>query len=422
MTLVICLAAVLLVHALLLVPTSKRDVRFATHSLHSKLAASLLDGRIDINTDADNDVATLPDGKQYLTGGIVPALVRLPLVAIMGEKWASVAARILTAVAGAVAALLLVLRARALCAPWLRQVDIFLLVLWALYGTEFVALGSTSISGWETQTTAMVLGMFGVAGLLGKKLQWRMTGMVLIAAAIATRASIVVLVPALLVLAVLVGKASGGKRSWRGLLKEIAWLSVPLAFVAVWLVSYNLLRYGDPLESGVQYQTASRSARLFFSYGLVSPTFFNFNFHYYLVKPLTWVSEFPFVEPHFRGNAIWSHQLAIILPPLALVASFCTAKKSAIKPWQQLAFRLLTVCTAGWLVYLYFLLNLYVTGWVTFGNRYLLDAAPLLLGAVTIACATLGGTMLSRALVRGVLIGSIVIHLLGTIALRQFLF
>jgi tetratricopeptide (TPR) repeat protein len=80
-----------------------------------------------------------------------------------------------------------------------------------------------------------------------------------------------------------------GRRDWAGW----AATAVPIIMIGLGLITYNSLRFGDPLEFGLRYQLApSRmdADRHF------NPRFVWFHLRAYFMEPVRWSSQFPFVH------------------------------------------------------------------------------------------------------------------------------
>jgi tetratricopeptide (TPR) repeat protein len=125
----------------------------------------------------------------------------------------------------------------------------------------------------------------------GRQVKWLAWASVAYGLAVAARPSLlfgatILLVPAMRAYA---ARASG-PRPWIGLLMAAV---LPITVVGLGVMLYNLRRFGSPFEFGWHYQLTScqNGASQQFSLG-----YFWFNFRFYFLEPVRWISAFPFLE------------------------------------------------------------------------------------------------------------------------------
>lgn len=88
---------------------------------------------------------------------------------------------------------------------------------------------------------------------------------------------------------------------WTALLRGTSLLAAPLALVLIGLGIYNLVRFSNPLETGLAYQlTIPQLHQLDFSL-----SYLRSNLYIYLFYPLTSANTFPFIQSaHFRPSVL----------------------------------------------------------------------------------------------------------------------
>jgi hypothetical protein len=185
------------------------------------------------------------------------------------------------------------------------------------------------------------------------------------------------------------------RRSSRSFWRGLALIVVPLALCLFGLGLYNLVRFGDPVETGLRYQLTIPEFRAI-SY---STAYVPSGLYIYLLYPLTSSPSFPFIQSaHFQPNLLPDSlsipagrefdQVALGLLPtvpavlllavlLPLNIDWISAPKAnrsraALPPWIRLVVSMLGVGAAG--QFLFLLLFFYVA------ERYVVDFyVPLIL-------------------------------------------
>jgi hypothetical protein len=141
---------------------------------------------------------------------------------------------------------------------------------------------------------------------------------------------------------------------------------VPVIMAGFAQMAYNYARFGDPLESGIgiTVRTGGEPAFVpdFERYGSFNLVYLKKNLYYYL-----WNAEFP-IRNGLRTFDPEGNSMFLITPPLLYL--FLVWRKRD-------AFTLALLC--GTVPVMATLLLFRATGYAQFGNRYLLDAMPLLL-------------------------------------------
>jgi len=178
-----------------------------------------------------------------------------------------------------------------------------------------------------------------------------------------------------------------------------------ICFVMIF-VSYNYLRFGDPLETGWRYQVGSERYSPYFKTGkLLSTDFIYHNFTYYFLNHLPVSLERPYLRIDPEGNSVFS-----VYPILLFL--FALFRMKILKEKKTSLFLKVTGLVVG-LNLLLLMLNI-GTGWVQFGNRYFFDVIPILFLLVLLVIEEIPTLIQLLALIYGFLI-----NILGALLFYQ---
>jgi hypothetical protein len=350
--------------AIAVVPIFLRGFSRPGSAPHFQLQAqAFLHGRLDLGVGGYDTI--LYHGQHFLPFGPLPAVLLMPFVALIGT---SVPMAVLTVPAAAAAGRIL---SRLFAALGHAPADRAWLVLASLAGTVYLSsLGLNS-----SYFAAHVVAFLCVSGalLLATKGRAPLAAGVLVSLAGLTRSPEFL---AALPVAVLYGRGEAlglgaAGRSWTR-----AALVIAGAFPGVALtLLFNAARFGSPMESGYALQILTdptlAAAR---QRGLVSLVHLPKNLYYLLIaSPLPRgaggneaVLSFPFVKPSPWGMGI------VFVSPWLLAIPWARGRLAA------------TLAFATALLLLPSLLY-YGIGWIQFGYRYGLDAAPFAVALAALA-------------------------------------
>jgi hypothetical protein len=165
---------------------------------------------------------------------------------------------------------------------------------------------------------------------------------------------------------------------------------LPVVAAGLVQMAFNYERFGNPLESGMSVTVETGGEARFVAdyrrYGSFHPVYLPTNLYYYL-----WNWRFP-IQDDQRTFDPEGNSMFLITPPLLYL----------FLAWRQRdGFTLALLC--GALPVVAALLLFRATGWFQFGNRYLLDAIPLLLLLVATGMrgrmSVVGGALIILAIV-----------------------
>lgn len=298
-------------------------------------------------------------GKLYLYWAPFPAMVLMPFVALFGVGFNDV---LFTAViaalnVGLVAALLR--SAGRVEFLHLDKTKRAIMVFFFAFGTVHFFLapfGKVWMTGQLIGFTCTLLAYLASFSLKGWK-AWSFTGLAL-AAAMLTRTQMVF--TGIFPLVYLLIQEKPWK--WGRVFRNLALAAFPLLAAAGFFLYYNQIRFGSPLEMGLQYhKMADIYSADFERYGAFNLHYVPINLYYqYIFYP------FPIRDETAMGGSLF------LLSPL-----FFGAIAAFIKPRTKVYIGALL---ASILVTNIPILLLMGTGWVQFGPRYTLDfTVPLLL-------------------------------------------
>jgi hypothetical protein len=299
------------------------------------------------------------NGRYYLYWSPFPALILMPFVAIFGVQLNDVIYTLLIASlnVGLVAQLL-----RVACRVeflHLSKAQRAILVFFFAFGTVHLTLapfGRVWMTGQLIGFTCVLLAYLATFSLRGSK-AWFFTGLAL-ACAMLTRNQLVFtgIFPLIYLL------NQGKPWKWLRVLRNLAWVALPLITAGILYLSYNQVRFGNPFDVGMNYQNIADFFRADFQrYTMFNLHFIPINLYYQLIfYPL------PIRPETAMGGSL------LLLSPLffgAFAAFWKPSNKRYI--WALIASILVTYIP---------IMLLMGTGWVQFGPRYTLDfTVPLLL-------------------------------------------
>jgi hypothetical protein len=336
------------------------------------LADAFLHGRVWVESPlGPNDVITI-DGRTYVPFAPFPALVLLPLVALVGPETADRIEPMVNAFLAAMVVFLAWWTAGRIGVPALK--DRFALAVMLGFGTQ--VLWVTTRGGvWHTgHLVAMILTLLVIAEMFGKR-RGLVMGL-LVGAAFLTRAPVIFAGPVMALWAV---------RSWEDVLgrgrafgarlralpwADWLWLLVGVAPAFAFFFWYNVARFGSPTESGYALATLPEFLELQRQKGLFALAHVGMNLNYLFLKLPAFTSTFPYMQPDGLGMSVLFTSPGLLLAFLA--------------PWRDRRSWLLLL--AAVLVLIPTLLY-YGGGWLQFGYRYFLDSIPFVwaMGALAVA-------------------------------------
>ncbi len=330
------------------------------------------------------------DGRVYVPFGPFPAIVLVPLVALLGPDQAD---RIQPVVNAAIAALDLGL------AWWLaarlgvvKLMDRTWLVILLGFSTQIWWV-NTRGGVWHTgHLMAVGLTLMVLIELSGRR-RPILIGL-LGGAAFLTRAPLLFALPVYALMLAPIDAALAASRStvhrWRPVIMDWLYLSVGFLPLAAFYLWYNAARFGSPLESGYALASLPDWLIALRNQGLFSISHLGTNFDYLFLHTPTQIPDFPFFRPDGLGLSI------LITSPGLLWA--IRAPWTSRRSWLLLAALVVTLVPN--LLY-------YGGGWLQYGFRYALDAIPFAYALCCIVAARRGmGWIWRGAIAFGVVVGA----------------
>lgn len=332
----------------------------APHYVH--LADSLLHGRLDLmHTENLYDLLVV-DGRAYVAGSPMPAILLAPFVALFNNEFSDILFSIV------VAALNVGLVHHLFRKPWLT-------LLFAL-GTPHLYMGALG-SVW---LMAHLVAIF--FALLALYAGWRrdnpfLAGLALAFAGLARPT----LFFGVAFFALLFWLRRAGRRSLRPLLRPLLLLAIPIALGVAVHLAYNAARFGAPLDFGYEYTAgAPNIVATYRRYGGFDVHYFSCDLFVSLLNPPLirgWAPPFLFSAcdhllegvdiPAGRGlitpNPL-GMSLFLVTPAFLLLLGARRRRPAILAAW------------AGLLAVMIPLWTYHNTGSVQFGYRYWMDAAP----------------------------------------------
>ncbi len=177
--------------------------------------------------------------------------------------------------------------------------------------------------------------------------------------------------------------------------KSVLVLAGMCLIAAVFLGTYNYLRFDNPLETGLRYQEPSaRYTKVMHSGKLFSLNYIPYNAYYYFLH-LPFRTQYPYLAFDYEGNSIFA------VYPLFL-CFFFIRKRDWLRKKYALLFSSLSALTI--LLIVVVLLMQPFTGWKQFGIRYFLDVIPLAFLIAGFTLKNIPNAMKIFLLIYGVLI------------------
>lgn len=330
------------------------------------LAEAFLHGRLHLLEDRPwLELIPRAAGGQYSPMPPMPAVLLMPVVAVVGELPSNTYSSMLGA-------------ANVGLALWMLQAwDV------APAPRRWLTLGFAGTTHWWVAGMggphhfAQVCGVFFtlLALNLAIRRRWPLAAGALLGMAAASR------LPMGLALPVLLALYGGGWRPARAWIPVLAGLAAPAVAVA----AYNLARFGSPLDFGYARIPSGEDGIVtdepWFSEGLLSPTYIPRHLNVMFLEGFHIVSEAPFLKPAWSG-------MSLVLTAPFLFWSLLARGRWAGVLWLGVALVMLPNLLHGsW-------------GFAQFGYRFALDAVPLLLLLLGIAF---------RDRIHGLMIGTILV-------------
>ncbi|RYD53122.1 MAG: hypothetical protein EOP52_02990 [Sphingobacteriales bacterium] len=330
-----------------------------------ELAHAFLDGKLYLEHPSQTHDLVFFRNRYYLYWPPVPALVWLPLVALLGDLPPD---GLVGAVAGIlnvalVMKLLRVVSERyglALSAKTIAWAGIF----WGL-GTAQFHLAPRGNTWYFAQTIAQTFLLGGLL-LAFRNRSWFWSG-VLFALAVYCRNNLVF---AGLFFA-LVYLAQNRPLRWAQFFRNGGLFILPFLVLSGLNLLYNHARFGNWWENGIQYHLMDPYFyHNFKTYGYFSTHYLSYNFWVEVLHPPTLIPEVPFIRPEPEGfGFLWASPVFFLLfPALATWIGLLISRKP------HLAFKLIT--WACWITALPIAMAIFMimgTGWQQHGARYTFD-------------------------------------------------
>jgi hypothetical protein len=301
-----------------------------------------------------------PNGRVYVPFAPFPAIVLMPLVALVGAETAAAWESGINAGLAAFGLLL---------AWWVtgrigvtRLRDRFGLVLLLGFGTQMWWV-TTRGGVWHTgHLIAISLAMLMLAELFGRQ-RALLLGL-LVGASFLTRAPVAFAGPAIALWYWLLAPRTDethGIGGWPARIpwRQWAWLVVGFLPSLAFFLVYNAVRFGSPFESGYALAVLPDWLEALRQRGLFSPAHVPMNLDYLFFHLPIPSSSFPYLRPDGLGMSVFLTSPGLLLFLLA--------------PWRDR--RTWALAAAAVLVLIPTLLY-YGGGWFQFGFRYFLDSVP----------------------------------------------
>ena len=323
------------------------------------LADAFLQGRTWLDVQPGPNDVIIVDGRFYVPFAPFPAFALIPVVAVLGAVGADQVESGLNALMAAGGVGLCWMLLGRIGVAWL--VDRFALTV--LYGFSTQILWVTTRGGvWHTgHLIASILTFACLVELRGRRRAW-LIGL-LAGAAFLTRAPLAFAIPFYALL--LWGRPDSlSTLPWR----RWAWLALGVLPSIVVFFAYNLVRFGNPLESGYGLATLPGFLEVQRAKGLFSLAHIPMNLDYFLVHLPAPIAAFPYLRPDGLGLSV------LITSPGLLFASRADWRDS--RTWWLLGAAILVLIPT--LLY-------YGGGWLQYGYRYFLDSVPFVIALCGLA-------------------------------------
>lgn len=331
------------------------------HVYHQRLANAFLHGSLSLidTTPSTHDLSEY-QGKLFLYWGPAPAALMVPFVALFGTRWPPYFASASLGLLGTCLAYLSLFSSR----RWhgLSPSRCALLALTYGIGSPAFPLAMRGNVWFVSQLCGVLFLFLGVICSCQSSRGRLLLGAAAACIGIACLSRISMLGSWAWLLAVLlgVGRSSNNDKE-PPIQRAYAWVLVPFTlFAAVWL-SYNALRFGNLLETGVTYHYPdSRFRGEIAQYGVLNLHYLCRNFYYHFLS-------YPFLsreDPQLGGSLF-------LLTPVYFGAFWAFRERTMRRLAVALLLAAVLVALPGLLVC--------GTGWVQVGPRYTVDYAPFLL-------------------------------------------
>jgi len=340
------------------------------------LADAFLHGRTWLTFQPGPYDVIIIDGRFYVPFAPFPAVVLMPVVAILGAAGADqVESGINAALAAAGVGLCWVLLGRI---GVRRLVD--RLALTVLFGFSTQILWVTARGGvWHTgQLIATILTFLCLIELWGRQRAW-IVG-VIAGAAFLTRAPLAFAIPFYVLMLdprprVMAGDLASGVAS---IARTIQWRRGAELFLGVvpallFFLAYNQVRFGSPWESGYGLATLPEFLEAKRAQGMFSIVHLTMNLDLFLLHLPNAIPEFPFFKPDGLGMSV------LLTSPGLLFA--VRADWRYPRSWWLLGAAVAVLIPT--LLY-------YGGGWLQYGYRYFLDSVPFVIALCGLAAVTRG--------------------------------
>jgi hypothetical protein len=341
------------------------------------LADAFLHGRTWLNFQPGPNDVIIIDGRFYVPFAPFPAILFMPLVAVIGAVNADTYETGIDAILAAAGV--------GLCWMLLGRIGVRRLVdrlaLTILFGFSTQILWVTTRGGvWHTgQLVATILTFAALIELYGRQRAW-LIGL-LAGAAFLTRAPLAFAIPFYALMLevrpdlpsseVVGGYVRSIARSAR--IRQWVWLAVGVLPAVVLFFAYNQIRFGSPWESGYGLATLPAFLEHQRGQGLFSIVHIPMNLDYFLFHLPTVIPTFPFFKPDGLGMSV------LITSPGLLFATQAD--------WRQPRARWLLAATIAVLIPT---LLYYGGGWLQYGYRYFLDSVPFVIALCGLAAVHRG--------------------------------
>jgi hypothetical protein len=333
------------------------------------LAGGFLHGHLSIDHDMPwlELVPVAPGSHQwYVPLPPVPAVLLMPLVAVLGENFD---VGMLVAAAGAASVVLLwTLLARigvpSRAQPWLAVAFALSSALWWVAGTAG--------THHEAEVASVLFAL--IALNLAVRDRWPLLGGLSLGLAAGSRLPVGLTLPLYMALyggVELFRRDEGARRlaarlarPRRDAIVRVGWVLLGVAIVAVPVALYNVARFGNVFDFGYTRIPSTYGMVLdepWYQYGLNSVLYIPRNLHAMFIRGFDYVDEFPWFRPNWTGMSL------LLTTPILI--------------WLVKARQWTTLVVFGWIAAILGILPDVThggVGWAQFGYRRILDVAPVL--------------------------------------------
>jgi hypothetical protein len=186
--------------------------------------------------------------------------------------------------------------------------------------------------------------------------------------------------------------------------REHAWLLVGVTVIGLGLAAYNVARFGSPVDFGYAHIPSGDSGLItdepWFRDGLMSISYIPRHLQVIFLDGFQIVGEAPFLQPSYSGASL------VLTAPFLFLAVLARGR---MVPWLWLALLLVMLPNLMWGSW----------GFAQFGYRRILDAMPLILLLLGLACRDRADWLLRATVIAGIAVhayGIWVINVLGFVA------